>query len=106
MRAGFFVVVLPRKSQVYCGCGFLVNDSLTEGVGVGAPRLFSLPIGRHVGRAKVVSVQVVPLGLHGWRWVEGGEPRKAGARIVAGGRGCSNVFRMQGYHVVADVTCG
>ena len=35
--------------------------------------------------------------MGGAGWVEGGEPRKAGARIVAGGRGCSNVFRMQGY---------
>ena len=78
MRAGFFVVVLPRKSQVYCGCGFLVN--------VGAPRLFSLPVGRHVGRAKVVSVQVVPLGVFVFEFSSGYVrlPDKVGAPEAVG----------------------
>ena len=54
---------MPREAQVDWCRGCLVNDAFTKCLAVSAPRLLPSLVGRHVGRAKVVRVQVVPLRL-------------------------------------------
>ena len=61
MRPRFLVEVLPGESEVdRCG-GCSVNDGFTKRLAVGTPCPLPRLVRRHVGRAQVVRVQVVPL---------------------------------------------
>ena len=57
-----------------------------NGLRVGSPRLFPLFVGRHVGRAQVVGVQVVPLGVFVFEFSSGyiGLPDRVGAPEAVG----------------------